>query len=254
MELIGINTPIIESDDNLVEIILNSMDGKISLKNNDIIAIASSVISTVTGKTRKIDEVKPSERAKKLAQESDIEPKIAEIIIQEADRVLSPGQECVLTLKDNMLKVNAGVDRTNVPEGKVLLLPENPDERANEIRTELEEKTDKRLGVLVTDSHVNPLRWGTTGQSLGSDGFNELIDCRNQEDIFGRTLQITLRGLGDQIAAASQIIMGETNEKVPMVIIRGVDEAFEKSNGKSQKIPPEECVYSKICDYDRKYK
>lgn len=253
MELIGIKTPIIKPNDNLVKVILNSKGKKISLENKDILAIASSVISTVTGMTREINNITPSEKAKKLARESNVEPKFAEMIIQEADKVLSPGQGCILTLKNNMLKVNAGVDRTNVPEGKALLLPEKPKERAKEIRTKLEKKTGKRLGVLVIDSHVNPLRWGTTGQALGSDGINELIDCRNHKDLFGRTLQITLRGIGDQIAAASQIVMGETNERIPVVITRGVTDAFSSENGKSQKIPPAECVYSKFCDYDREY-
>ncbi len=253
MELIGIKTPVIKPEDDLVEVILNQENEEITLENKDILAIASSVVSTVAGLTREIDKINPTDRAKKLAQESNIESKIAEIIIQESDKVLSPGQECVLTLKDEMLKVNAGVDRTNVPEGKVVLLPENPAERAKNIRAKLEEKTNKRLGVLIIDSHVNPLRMGTTGQALGSDGINELIDCRNQEDLFGRSLQITRRGIGDQMAAAAQLVMGETSESVPAVIIRGVKEAFSDLNDKSQKISPEECVYSKICDYMGEY-
>ncbi len=253
MEILGIKTPIIKPEDDLVEVILESLDENRKLKDEDIIVIASSVVSTVDGRIRETENYEASERAERLARESDIEPKIAEIIIQEADRVLSPGQGCVLTMKDRMLKVNAGIDRTNAPEGEVLLLPKNPKERAEEIQRKLEEKTGRELGVVLSDSHVNPLRGGTIGQVIGSSGVNEVISCKKERDLYGNELKLTLRGIGDQLATAAQLLMGETDERIPAVLIRGAVEAFSEENGTSQKIPPEECVYSKICDYEREY-
>lgn len=249
MEVIGIQTPLIKSGDDLAEIILKSIEEKgEELKENDILAIASSVVSTANGQIRKISDVEPSNQAKELAKKSDLPEKFVEIIIQEADEILSPSDKCILTLKDEMLRINAGVDRTNVPENHALLIPEEPEKNATEIRNKLEEKSGKKLGVVITDSHVQPLRLGTTGQALGSSGIKESLDYRNQKDLYGRKLQITFRGIGDQIATAAQLVMGEADEKIPVVILRGADAAFSEKPGRSLKVAIQDCVYSRLFD------
>ncbi|KXB05365.1 hypothetical protein AKJ49_00930 [candidate division MSBL1 archaeon SCGC-AAA382A03] len=251
LEIIGVRTQLIEPNDNLTEIFLNALeDQDLELKNNDIIVIASSAISTVTSRIRKIEEIVPSEKAKKLAQKCDLEEKYLEIILQESDKILNPFKDCILTLKDDMLRINAGVDRTNVPAGYALLLPKNSEKIASKIKTDIEKETGKKIGVIISDSHVHPLRRGTTGQALGTSGINEAIDCRTQKDLYGRKLQITFRGIGDQLATAAQLVMGEADESIPIVIIRGADVAFSEKEGESLKIPPEECVYSRYFDYE----
>lgn len=246
MEVIGIQTPLIKPGDDLVEVILNSADGKKKPRNKDVIIVASSVVSTAQDRIRKIAETNPSELAKKLAEDSGLEEKLVEIIIQEADEILGSSEKCVITIRDGMLRINAGVDRTNVPAGHALLIPKDPDRTAAKLREEFEEEAGKKLGVIISDSHVHPLRLGTTGQAIGSSGLKEALDCRNREDLYGRKLQITFRGIGDQLAAAAQLVMGEADESIPAVIIRGVDAAFSDKPGESLKMPPEECVYSKF--------
>ncbi len=245
MELIGIKTPLIKYGDNLVDVILESDAGE-KLKDNDILVIASSVVSTVLGRTRKIDEIEPSEKAKKLAEKSGLEEKFVEIILQESDEVIGPSDKCILTLKDGMLRINAGVDRTNVPRGYALLIPEDSDKVAKELRKEFENKTGKKIGIIISDSHVQPLRLGTIGQSIGSSGVKVALDCRNQRDLYGRKLQITFKGIGDQISAAAQLVMGEADESIPAVIVRGLDINILNGNGITPKVPPKKCVYSKF--------
>ncbi|KXA91360.1 hypothetical protein AKJ57_01575 [candidate division MSBL1 archaeon SCGC-AAA259A05] len=247
MEVIGIQTPVIKTGDDLVKIILKSIEEKgEKLKENDVLIIASSVVSTANGRIQKIADVEPSKQAKKLAEKSGLPEKFVEIIVQEADDILSPSEKCILTLKDEMLRINAGVDRTNVPAGNALLIPEEPEKKAAELREKLEEKSRKKLGVVIADSHVQPLRLGTTGQALGSNGIKESLDFRNRKDLYGRKLQITFRGIGDQIAAAAQLIMGEADESIPVVILRGAKAAFSDKPEKSLKVAMKDCVYSKF--------
>lgn len=246
MESIGIKTPRIEPGEDLVEIILSSIKGKKALRDHDIVVIASSVVSLTSGNFRDIPKAEPSREAGELAEKTGLDERFVEIIIQAADEVLAPSDECILTMKDGMLRVNAGVDRTNVPPKKALLLPEDPHGSAEKIRERLEEETGKEIGIVISDSHVHPLRLGTTGEAIGTSGFKEVLDYRNQEDLYGRELQITFRAIGDQLAAAAQLEMGEADESVPAVIIRGAESAFSEKPGKSLKVPPEDCVYSEL--------
>ncbi|KXB08365.1 hypothetical protein AKJ55_01135 [candidate division MSBL1 archaeon SCGC-AAA382M17] len=250
MEVIGIKTPLIEPGEDLVEIILESIESEEKLRDNDVLVIASSAVSTAQKRIREIPEATPSDEAKELSRKSGLDEKFIEIILRESDEILAPSEKSILTLKDGMLRINAGVDRTNVPSGLALLVPENPELEARRLRDKLEEKTGKKLGVIISDSHVHPLRLGTTGQSLGSSGIKEALDCRNRKDLYGRKLQITFRGIGDQIAAAAQLVMGEADESIPAVIVRGAYAAFSDEPEKSLKVPPEKCVYSKFFEND----
>lgn len=250
MEVIGIKTPIIKPGDDLVEIILESIDDGKKLEDEDILVVASSAVSSAKDRIREISEAEPGERAKKIAGESGLDEKFVEIILQEADRILAPSDKCILTIKDDMLRINAGADRTNVPKGKALLISEDPEGEADEIRRRIEEDTGKRVGVVISDSHVHPLRRGTTGQAIGTSGFKEVLDCRDRRDLYGRRLQITFRGIGDQLAAAAQLVMGESDESVPAALIRGAEAAFSDEPERKLKVSPEGCVYSTYFDYE----
>ena len=117
---------------------------------------------------------------------------------------------------------NAGVDHSNV-EGhqNVLLLPENPERSASEIRVSLERATGASLGVLIIDSHGRAWRMGTEGVAIGVSGFPALLDLRGEPDLFGRTLEVTQVGLADEMAAAASIVMGQGDEERPVVHVRG---------------------------------
>lgn len=252
MEIIGIKTPLIETGDEIAEIILNSL-GDESLKNNDILVIASSVVSSAMNKVKKIEEAEPRKLAKELAERSGLGENFVEIIVEEADQVLGTGDKCILTIKDGLLKINSGADRSNIPPGKVALLPENPDKVAENLRRKFEKETGKKIGVLISDSQVHPLRLGTTGQALGGSGIKMALDCRKQKDLYGRELQITFKGIGDQLASAAQLIMGEADERIPAVIIREAEVAFP-SDGEPIKLSAERCVYSGFLDYEKNLK
>ncbi len=247
----GVKTPLIEPGDDLATIIMDSIEDMkdFFVNEKDIIVISSSVISTAFERTVVIDEIEASGRAKEIADETGLDEKFVEIIIRESDKILDFNSECVLTLKEGMLRVNAGVDRSNVPAGKALLLPENPEGLAYDLREEFESRLNENIGLIISDSHVHPLRRGTTGQVLGSSGLKETLDFRNQKDLYGRELKITFQGVGDQLASAAQLVMGEADEMIPAAIIKGAEAPFSDKPGMPLRMPPEECIYSKFFRY-----
>ncbi len=111
---------------NLVEMILESLKEKqLQLENNDVLAMTSKIVSYSQGRVVKLSEVTSSERAKKLAKKYSLEPEFAELLLQEAERLYGGVEKAILTLKDNILTANAGIDNKNAPLGSVVLWPEN---------------------------------------------------------------------------------------------------------------------------------
>ena len=121
---------------------------------------------------------------------------------------------------------NAGIDHSNVPiEGdseRVLLLPEDPDGSARLLRQHLAQVFGAEIGVIISDSFGRPWRKGTVGIALGAAGLPALIDLRGHPDLFGRELLVTETGFADEIAAAAGLLMGQADEAMPMVLVRGL--------------------------------
>ena len=129
--------------------------------------------------------------------------------------------------------------------------PKNIDELCFGIRQRIIERTGvKKLGVIATDSHTTPLRWGVTGITIGLAGVEPLRDIRGKKDIFGREMSVTQVDLIDPLASIAVLLMGETEEKTPIVILRGYKGIPFSENGsmKEFKIPPEMDLYRALID------
>jgi coenzyme F420-0:L-glutamate ligase/coenzyme F420-1:gamma-L-glutamate ligase len=122
---------------------------------------------------------------------------------------------------------NAGIDHSNVAgagdseEEWVLLLPADPDRSAEVLRSQIQSKTEKRIGVLIIDSHGRAWRTGTVGVAIGLAGAPGLVDLRGQQDLFDFTLRISQVGAADELAAAASLVMGQAAEGTPVVHVRG---------------------------------
>lgn len=206
--------------------LMHLIKGKI--KNGDILVMTSKIIALEQGRMVKLSTVKASKKAKKLAKEFSLKPEIAELIIQEADKILGGVKKAVLTFKNGILIANAGIDESNVPKGYAILWPKNPEKEAEKIR----KKINKRIGVVIIDSTCAPLRKGTRGLALAIAGFFGIIDERGKKDLFGKKMRITTRNIADQIAAAASLVMGERNERIPVVIMRGLKVKFTDQTAK----------------------
>jgi coenzyme F420-0:L-glutamate ligase/coenzyme F420-1:gamma-L-glutamate ligase len=120
---------------------------------------------------------------------------------------------------------NAGIDRSNVAQpgdnGVVLLLPVDPDRSAQEIRERLVDISGARIAVIINDTHGRPFRNGAVGVAIGVAGLAPLTDLRGQPDLFGYQLQTSILGTADEIAAAASLLMGQTDEGRPAILVRG---------------------------------
>jgi coenzyme F420-0:L-glutamate ligase/coenzyme F420-1:gamma-L-glutamate ligase len=131
---------------------------------------------------------------------------------------------------------SAGIDHSNVrgedgnPEDWVLLLPENPDRSAHEIRFNIKIATGNRIGVMIIDSHGRAWRLGTIGTAIGISGLPVLVDKRGWKDLFGYRLKITVVAAADELAAAASLVMGEAAEGIPAVHVRGFPYALRESS------------------------
>lgn len=229
------NIPLIRRDDNLADIFVNSFqESHISIQDNDVLVIAQKIISKAEGRDVNLANITPSKRALELARETEKDGRIVELILHESNEVLRTRVGVIIVEhRLGFVCANAGIDHSNVNpsltsgeelgvrEDWVLLLPENPDRSAENIRRQVEEKTGKKVGVLIIDSHGRAWRNGTVGIAIGIAGLPGLEDLRGKPDLFGYQLQATQVGVADELAAAASLVMGQAAEGTPVVHVRG---------------------------------
>ena len=212
---------IIEPGMDIVEVLFRSLAEKgLRLKNGDIIAITSKVVSYMQRRIARLDEIEPSQQALNLASKYGIEPAICQLIIENADEIVGGVPGYILTVKDGVVMGNAGIDRSNSPPGYVILPVRNPMKTAAELRRRISRKSSKRVSVLIVDSRVEPLRRGTIGVAVGVSGFIPVVDERGKPDLYGKPLRVTRRAVADELASTAELYMCERDEKVPFVLFR----------------------------------
>ncbi|MEM3673494.1 MAG: coenzyme F420-0:L-glutamate ligase [Candidatus Bathyarchaeia archaeon] len=246
MRLYAVKTRLVKVGDNLVDIVLEALKKQnIPLENNDILVLTSKIVAYAEGRLVKLSEVKPSEKAKELAEKFSLQPELAELLLQEAEKVYGGVEKAVLTLKNGMLTANAGIDNKNAPLGYVALWPKNAKEVAKQIREEIKRKTGKVVAVLIIDSGLAPLRRGTVGVALAVAGFKPVEDCRSRRDLYGKTLIITQHAVADNLASAAHLMMGEAAEKTPVVLVKDAPVSFDDGlyGAEDMAMPHNECIF-----------
>lgn len=249
--IIPLKTRLIKPEDDIVDVIFEALEkNNAHVEENDVFVISEKVVSTTLGLWVKLEDVKPSKEAIKLAKELGMDPKFIELVMQEADEIWGavPRYNFVLTIKEGISIANAGIDKSNVPEGYVVLMPRDSMKTAFEIKKRIEARVKKRVAVIISDSRTQPLRRGNVGIAYGIAGMEPIEDLRGKKDLYGKILRSTWRGIADQITNAAQLVMGESDDRVPIVIVRGAkytprDEPLE--NG-PMIMPPERCIYMTI--------
>ena len=153
-----------------------------------------------------------------------------------------------LTVNQNILIPSGGIDESNA-NGYYVLWPKNPDESCRRIREKLMARTGvSNLGVVATDSHTTPLRWGVTGIAIGLAGVEPLEDIRGKEDLFGRAMHVTQIDKIDPLTSMAVAIMGESSEATPIVILRDYKDIkfSDTASMKDFKIDPDFDLYSPL--------
>jgi F420-0:gamma-glutamyl ligase len=189
-----------------------------------------------------LDRQRVRQRARALARKFQISPELTQIVVNEADGILGGGRGFLLALKLGILSPNAGVDIKNSPPGTATLWPRNPEASADIIRRSLGKMSQARIGVLIVDSRLTPLRLGTTGLSIGSSGFKPVKDDRRKNDLFHRSVKVTQMNVADDLAASSHLLMAECNERVGLVVIRNAPISMAGGHSSRAKLDMRKCL------------
>ncbi len=230
--------PLIFPGDDLASIIIQALNrNRIRLEDGDILVLAQKIVSKSEDRLVNLNEVTPSSKAQELAQITHKDARFVELVLRESNSVLR-AQAGTLIVEHHcgFICANAGIDHSNVegalgkPEDWVLLLPENPDRSAANIRQKLETYSGAKLGVSIIDSHGRAWRNGVVGTSIGLSGLPGLVDMRGKPDLFGYQLRITIIAAADELAAAASLMMGQADEKTPVVHVRGFPYPLRESS------------------------
>ena len=220
--------PLVRPRDDLAGLLISACERSALIPaDGDILVVAQKVVSKAQGRYVDLAGVVPSARAQQLAAEVNKDPRLVEVILRESRRVVRhrPG---VLIVEHRLgfVLANAGVDRSNVdPQAgiePVLLLPHDPDGSAATLLARFAAHFKKTLAVVITDSFGRAWRRGTVGVALGAAGLPALMDLRGLPDLFGHELRVTQTGFADEIAAAASLLMGQADEGMPAVLMRGL--------------------------------
>ena len=216
-----------------------------TLQDGDVLAVSSKYTAISEGRVIMLDRIVVSAEAEQLAERYKMNPRIVQLVLQEADHVFGGIPGFLLTYKEGILSPNAGIDRSNVPNGFAVLFPEKPYQSAANIRRVLRERLQVDVGVILTDSWLMPGRLGTSGVALATAGFRPIQDERGKIDLFGNPMQVTQRGIADSICVCAQMVMGETAEATPIAIVRhaGVELVDIELSAQDVAISWQMCIY-----------
>src|SRR5574340_765258 len=230
--------PLIQPGDNLADILLSSLAAAgQTLQDGDILVLAQKIVSKAEGRLVNLNDVEPSPRAVAIGAEIEKDPRLVELMLRESTDILRtrPG---TIIVEHNLgfICANAGIDHSNVqgpygnPDDWVLLLPEDPDKSASDIRAAVEKAAGVRIGVMIIDSHGRAWRNGVVGVAIGLSGMPGVVDLRGHADMFGYQLRVTTVAAADELAASASLVMGQADERVPAVHVRGFPFSLREGN------------------------
>lgn len=255
MELIPLKSPLIQVNTNLIEIIEEILIRQnLVLKERDILVITSKVVALVEGRIVNLEEINVTEAVKDIPEARFVQSlgkrsdAFKQLVLNEADRFLD-GENVYLTLKNKILIPHSGIDLSNAPDGIAILWPEDSFLSAEKICNLFKKKFKLNdFGVLIIDSHCQPLRTGVVGIALGWHGIVGVEDERGKKDLYGKILNVTQKNSADQLASASSLLMGESDESIPFVLVQNAPVRFtnKKFNQDSYYFPPEDDLFAGI--------
>ena len=225
LEIIGMdNLPEVKESDDLTSLFFDALEEKkLKLEDGDAIVFTSKIVSKSEGGVVVLSGVKPGSDAERIAKETDKDPRIVQLVLNETKEIVRAEKNIIIVeTKHGFVCANAGVDESNVEEGKAVLLPDDAQGSASRLKKEIEVRSEKEISVLISDSFGRAFRDGVTGICIGVSGIPALLDRRGEADRFGKIARITKEAIADEVCAAANLVMGEFAESIPIVIVRGL--------------------------------
>jgi coenzyme F420-0:L-glutamate ligase/coenzyme F420-1:gamma-L-glutamate ligase len=240
LELYGLTEiPLVVEGDDISTLILSSLKKQnIPLEEGDILLIAETLISKAEGNYIDLTKINPSSEANKMAKKCKKEPELVEAILNESKEIIAVGPNFIISeTKHGFICANAGIDESNVEDGLATPLPKNPDKTAQLIHKSLKNKNYKNIAIIITDTQGRAFRNGAVGVSVGCSGISPLWERMGEKDLYDRELQTTEIAIADELAASASLLMGQANEGIPVVLIKGFLD-FDKLKNEKSNIKP----------------
>ena len=223
----------IKKGDDIADLIIKSIkDKNESLQENDVVIITHKIISKAEGRTTDLRNIVPSEESKKISSNTGKDPRLVELIISQSNEIVKIERDIIITeTKHGFVCANAGIDTSNVGKlsDHVLLLPDDPDESARNIRNSINAKTGVNVGIIISDTFGRPFRKGQVNIAIGVAGIDPIKSYIGKRDMFGKILRVTEIAIADEITSAAELVMGKSS-RVPVSIVRGYDFNFNDSS------------------------
>jgi coenzyme F420-0:L-glutamate ligase/coenzyme F420-1:gamma-L-glutamate ligase len=232
LELLALSgVPLVEPGDDVGGLVCAALEraGVVPETGRDVIVVTSKVLSRSENRFVNLSTVEPSVEAIALAERTEKDPRLVELMLRESSSVSRSAKGVIVTRhRLGFVSANAGIDESNgrvASTGSgpiVLLLPSDPDASARAIRASIRARFGADIGIVITDSHGRPFRVGTVGVAIGVSGLPPLWDQCGDQDLNGRVMVATITAPADQIAAAADLVAGQANEGRPFVLVRGL--------------------------------
>ena len=215
--------PEVQSGDDLAQLLLDGMlHSGAEPRGGDVVVVCHKVVSKAEGRLVELKRLRPTKIARAWAAEYGRDPREVQAVLGEARGMVRVQRGVLVTeTRHGFVCANSGVDRSNVPDGQVCLLPEDSDASARELAERLSEATETQLGVVITDTWGRPFRLGAVNVAIGIAGVAALHDYRGQPDFAGRTLRSSTMAVADELAGAAGLIMGKLR-RIPAVLAQGL--------------------------------
>ena len=227
--------PIVQTGDDISDLIESTTrKNGIDIIQGEIIVVTHAIVSIAEGKLYHLEEVEVSKRAKEIAKKIGHSPERVEVALREASEVLREEPVLITKTKHGIITDFSGVDESNAPQDTLIALPDDPDMSAKRISDSLSSSVGFNVPVIITDTQGRPWRKGAINLAIGVAGMSPFIYNVGREDIYGHELGGSLVCLADQIAASAELVMGQADEGVPVVIVRGV--SFQHDKGSASEI------------------
>ena len=250
LTLAAVRTGVRDSEFDLAGFICGELGD--SLRDGDVLVVSSKLIATSEGRTVPLARVRVGRRAAELSAKYRMDSKLCELVLRESDFIVGGLPGFLMAVKDGLLAPNAGIDKSNVEHGAVVMYPRRPEASAWRIREAVMLSIGRSVGVVVCDSRLSPTRRGTVGVAVAASGIEAIVDLRGKEDLFGNVLKVTTQAVADDLSSAAEVLMGESDEGAPIVLVRGLSKSLvRKGEYPSRRfaISIADCVYMRSLGY-----